>query len=232
MDKTMKELEKTNTEIKDVWNHLKWAASAQGVEYSTPCFATAEEIFGQPERKNQNSFVESDEKLNILLEERNKAKVRLLQTNTQANSKTSGNKTKATAAHKRNKASVVGGESKRITACSRQKWYENFLQWTKRGVWATIEGNGTTNCLRLLNIPGNVDYAALNTIADRTTVSELDDASVYEELARAIDSTMENKAPGGCGLPAEVCKYGGNKLKERFFVLIVNIQKKEQMLQE
>lgn len=73
VDKTMERLRKTDTEI-EVWTHLKRAA-----------FATAEKIHGRPERNYQDWFVENDERLNILLEERIKAKVRHLQTNTRAN---------------------------------------------------------------------------------------------------------------------------------------------------
>lgn len=48
-------------------------------------FATAEQILGRPERNYQDWCVESDEKLDILLEKRTKAKARHLQTNLRAN---------------------------------------------------------------------------------------------------------------------------------------------------
>ena len=61
---------------------------------------------------------------------------------------------------------------------------------------------------QLLNVPGNVDYTALNTIADRPTIQSLDETPDFEELTKAIAVTRENKAPGRCGIPAEVWKYG------------------------
>ena len=50
-----------------------------------------------------------------------------------------------------------------------------------------------------------------------------------DEITKAIASLKENKAPGGCGIPSEVWKYGGIKLQERLYELIVDIWKEEQI---
>ena len=42
----------------------------------------------------------------------------------------------------------------------------------------------------------------------------MDEPPTFEELQDAISATREDKAPGGCGIPAEVWKYGGIKLKD------------------
>ena len=60
----------------------------------------------------------------------------------------------------------------------------------------------------------------------------MDDTPSFDELLNAIDTTKENKAPGECGIPAEVWKHGGLKLKERLHDLIVFIWKDEQMPQD
>ena len=53
----------------------------------------------------------------------------------------------------------------------------------------------------------------------------------FDELLDAMAATKENKAPGQCGISAEVWKHGGLKLKERLHDLIVYIWRYEQMPQ-
>ncbi len=84
---------------------------------------------------------------------------------------------------------------------------------------------------QLLNVPGTVDQAALDSLQDIPSNDSLDEPPRFEELLTAIAATRENKAPGGCGIPAEVWKHGGIKLKERLYDLIVDIWKDEQMPQ-
>ncbi|XP_046863308.1 uncharacterized protein LOC124457060 [Xenia sp. Carnegie-2017] len=76
---------------------------------------------------------------------------------------------------------------------------------------------------QLLNLPGNVDSAALASITQRPTVHVLDEPPKMDELLKAIAATKESKAPGCCGIPAEVWKYGGTTLKERLLDVIGDI---------
>ena len=41
-----------------------------------------------------------------------------------------------------------------------------------------------------------------------------------DEMARAVASLKDDKAPGGDGIPAEVWKHGGNNLINRLHQLI------------
>ena len=54
----------------------------------------------------------------------------------------------------------------------------------------------------LLNVPGTVDRTALDCLPDKPACQELDSEPSRDELNTAIAATRENKAPGGCGIPA------------------------------
>jgi len=85
---------------------------------------------------------------------------------------------------------------------------------------------------QLLNIPGNIDQVALDNITERTTINSLDETPGIKELLDAIDMTRENRAPGACGVPAEVWKHGGSRLQEKLFHLIKDIWEEEEMPQD
>ena len=57
---------------------------------------------------------------------------------------------------------------------------------------------------QLLNVPGTVDQEALSSLTDMPPDVSLDDLPSFDELLDAIAATKENKAPGECGIPAEV----------------------------
>ena len=76
-----------------------------------------------------------------------------------------------------------------------------------------------------------MDKAALDELPDISPIADLDNVPSFDELTAAFASTRENKAPGSCGIPAEVWKHGGKRLQEKLHELIVDIWKKEQMPQ-
>ena len=67
---------------------------------------------------------------------------------------------------------------------------------------------------QLLNVKGSVDPLALDSLPNLAQIDSLNEPPMFEELQNAIMATRENKTPGGCGIPAEVWKYDGTKLKE------------------
>ena len=58
---------------------------------------------------------------------------------------------------------------------------------------------------------------------DISPIADLDNVPSFDELTAAFASTRENKAPGSCGIPAEVWKHGGKRLQEKLHELIVDI---------
>ena len=65
---------------------------------------------------------------------------------------------------------------------------------------------------KLLNVPGDIDHAALDNIPQRIIKTSLDDIPTMDEMARAIAGLKDGKSPGGDGIPAKVWKHGENNL--------------------
>ena len=76
---------------------------------------------------------------------------------------------------------------------------------------------------QLLNVQGTVDKHALDSLIDLPPYDDLSIAPSFEELLDTIAVTRENKALGEWGIPADVRKCGGAKLKERLFDVITYI---------
>ena len=68
---------------------------------------------------------------------------------------------------------------------------------------------------KLLNVPGDIDHEALDNFMKHIPKTSLDEIPTMDEMARAIASLKDDKAPGGDGIPAEVCKHGGDNLFSR-----------------
>jgi len=56
---------------------------------------------------------------------------------------------------------------------------------------------------KLLNIPGDIDYEALDNIPHRVTKISLGEIPTMDEMARAIASLKDGKVPGGEQLSGE-----------------------------
>ena len=67
---------------------------------------------------------------------------------------------------------------------------------------------------QLLNIPSSADVSTLDSLMARPIVPSLDTSPQMGEILKAIAATKEGKAPGVCGIPAELWKFGGSKLTE------------------
>ena len=76
--------------------------------------------------------------------------------------------------------------------------------------------------LRLLNVPGDIDYEVLDNIPQRITKTSLDDIPTMDEMARAIAGLKDGKALGGDRILVEVWKHGGGNMFSRLHQLITN----------
>ena len=65
---------------------------------------------------------------------------------------------------------------------------------------------------RLLNIPGVLDVGAASAIHVKPKMHCLSEPPDLKEVVDAIDATRKGKAPGKCGIPAEIWKYGGTEI--------------------
>ena len=75
----------------------------------------------------------------------------------------------------------------------------------------------------LLNRPTDVDESVLDEIQQCPVKFSLDDPPVQEEVNKAIAQMNNGKSPGMDGIPAEVLKYGGDKLKLMVFEVISHV---------
>ena len=74
---------------------------------------------------------------------------------------------------------------------------------------------------QLLNVCDGVDQSALDSIADRVMVLPLYEPPDLVEVMDALDATGEDRAPGKCGIPAEIWKHNGYGLVSKLHQLIL-----------
>ena len=57
---------------------------------------------------------------------------------------------------------------------------------------------------KILSITGEVDRSALDTTALRPNIVFLDEKPEFKEVLDAMNATNKDRAPGMCGIPAEI----------------------------
>ena len=67
-----------------------------------------------------------------------------------------------------------------------------------------------------------MSHDVLDNIPQRITKTSLDEIPTIVEMAGAIAGLKDGKASGVDGIPAEVCKHGGDNLFSRFHQLITS----------
>jgi hypothetical protein len=228
--------------VEEEWETLK-----------TSAYETAKETLGKPERKHQDWFDEDDAELNALLDERNKAKVQLLKRKTRASTGRLARARSQLQKHTRKMKSKwweekAEGLQQAADVNDMKAFYTGLREIygpQKKGTTQLLAQDGVTvlkekeetlnrfaqHFDQLLNVPGSVDKAVLDELPNNSIDADMDVAPSFEELLAAVTSTKENKAPGGCGVPAEVWKHGGSRLQEKLHELIVHIWRDEEMPQ-
>ena len=225
-----------------------WKALQQTV------YSTAKTCLGKPDRKHQDWFDPSDQKLRDLLVKRDKAHQKVIQS-------------------KSTRSTVAAYKE----ACRHLQCYTRTLKtnwWDKKAeelqmaadrndmrgfhsglkeVWGpqkkgpvhlkTSDGRETISDNKrvlsrwaehfqtLLNVPGDIDPSALDNIQQRPTIESLDETPTIDEVTKAIDAMKDGKAPGQDGIPAEVWKHGGQNLLEKLHELITQIWKEGEVPQ-
>ena len=199
----------------------EWAALQQVV------YNTAKTYLGKPDRKNHDWFDPNDQELQILMNRRDQAHERVLQTRS-TRSTTAAYKDACRLLQKHTRAlksdwwewkavelqgAADRGDMKGFYSRMKEVWepkkkgpvqlkstvgMETFSD-SKRVVTRRSEHFQT-----LLNVPGDIDHEALDNIPQRITKTSLDEIPTMDEKARAIVGLKDGKAPGGDGILTEV----------------------------
>ncbi|KAL7676277.1 hypothetical protein ACOME3_002533 [Neoechinorhynchus agilis] len=74
----------------------------------------------------------------------------------------------------------------------------------------------------LLNVPSTASQDALNAVPQLAAKPHLE---TLHELKRAIAQLKDDKSPGPDNIPAEVFKYGGDKVQSNLYQIVVEIWK-------
>ena len=209
-------------------------------------YSTAKTCLGKPDRKHQDWFDPSDQKLRNLLEKKDKAHQKVTQSRS----------TRSTVAAYKDACRQL----QRYTRTLKTNWWDKKAEELQeaadrndmRGfysglkeVWGpqkkgpvhlkTSDGRETISdnnrvlsrwaehFQTLLNVPGDIDPSALDRIQQHPMIESLDDIPTIDEVTKAIAAMKDGKAPGQDGIPAEVWKYGGQNLLVKLHELIVQI---------
>ena len=217
----------------------EWAALQQVV------YNTAKTYLVKPERKHQDWFDPNDQELHTLMNRRNQAHQRVFQTRS-TRCTTAAYKDACRLLQKRTRAlksdwwernamelqraadrndkkgfysgltEVWGPKKKEPVHLKSTDGMETFSD-SKR-----VVARWSEHFQKLLNVPGDIDHEALDTIPHRVTKTSLEEISTMANWARAIVGMKDGKTPGEDGISTEVWKHEGDNLFSRLHQLITN----------
>ena len=215
MDDTMDHLATDSLSVEDKWTTLKKVA-----------YGTAEDSLGKPSRKHQDWFDYNDKELNHLLRARNQTKAKLMQTNTRGNcAKLISARSNLQKYTRQMKSRWWEEKAEALQAAADKNDMKEFYNGLRevygphyRGSNQLLasdeetilkEKNQTLNRIaehfnQLLNIPRSADVSTLDSPMAKPIVPSLDTPPQMDEILKAIAATKDGKAPGVCGIPAEV----------------------------
>lgn len=214
-----------------------WASLSQVVH------ETASNTLGKPERKHQDWFDPEDSELQLLMQKRNEAHQRVLQTRSTRSTVTAYKEAcRRLQGYTRKLKTTWWEEKAEDLQCSADKNDMKSFYTGLKEVWGpqtrstvhlkSLDGNTTFSDNKsvlerwsqhfeaLLNQPGDIEPAARDRIIQRPIVTALDDVPTLEELHQALSSLADGKAPGVDGIPSEIWKYGGATLTNNLLILI------------
>ena len=208
-------------------------------------YNTAKTYLGKPDRKHQDWFDPNDQELQTLVSRRDQAHQRVLQTRSTRSTTAAYKDTcrllqKHTCALKSDWWERKAVERQRAADSNNMKAFYNG----RKEVWGpkkkgsvqlkSTDGMETVSdskrvvarwsehFQKLLNVNGDINHGALDNIPQRIIKTSLDEIPTMDEMARAIASLKDGKAPGGDGIPAKILKHGGDNLFSRLHQLITN----------
>jgi len=230
--------------ITEHWNKLK-----------STIRKTCDEVLGHETRKHQDWFDENDLELKQLIDRKREA---FLQLKNDPNSTTKKKKYAETKSTLQKTVRFLKNKwwkekAGEIQTLADQNNSRAFFKATKEIYGPTTHGqvpmknkDGTIlfkthreinerwreHFENLLNQETTYNRDILNVIPQQPIQESLSELPTMEEVSKAISKTKSNKAAGPDGIPAEVYKYGGIKLKKTLHHLIIKMWTEEEIPSE
>ena len=230
-------------DLEGSWNELKNIAHQ-----------TALAVLEKPKRKHQDWFDDSDPGMTKLIEVRNKARDKHLQRSTrQTKAQLTEAKRQLQQYTRKLKSDWWESKAQELQLSADVNDMKGFYSGLKavygpqkRGVTKLTSKEGdrvlqdkaeildrfADHFDGLLNIPERLDRNILDQVQQRPCISAMSEEPVFQELLDAIERTSSGKAPGRCGISAEIWKHGGQTIQQKLFELILLIWKNEEVPQD
>ena len=221
--------------VKEHWDQLKTAITS-----------TCTDTLGTKKRKHQDWFDDNDEQLQQLIDKKRKAFVALQSDQKSASKRKDYQKCKAAVQKTTRDVKNKWWKEKalEIQHLADKKDIRGFFEATNaiygpstRGQVPLKSKDGSTILKSnadiksrwkehfddLLNQTVTFDRNLVGCLPRQPIVNSLSETPTIAEVEEAISTMKNNKAAGLDGIPAEIFKYGGNKLLSQLHQLLVNI---------
>lgn len=215
----------------------EWAALQQVV------YNTTKTSLGKPSRRHQDWFDPDDQTLIQLLNKRDQAHQKVLQTrSTRSTVASYQDACRQLQQHTRSlktawwnrKAEELQGAADRNDMKSFYNGLKEVWGPQKKGPVQLRSADGqeifsddkrvlarwSEHFQKLLNVPCEIEPEAIDKIQQHTIKTCLDEIPSMDEMTKAIAGLKDGRAPGNDGIPAEVWKHGGTNLLVKLHRLI------------